>query len=614
MCGIFGRVNRHEEINKDLFFTQLNTLTKRGPDTFGTESWGRVALGHRRLSIIDLSDNGNQPMFNESRNLAVVFNGEIYNYKTVLDKLTGTHMLTSVSDTEVLLHGYEEYGSRLVNVIEGMFAFCIYDSVKEQLFLARDHFGKKPLYYYLDENVFMFASEIKAIVADPYIKERIEVDNNSLVKFLYYGYIPSPNTVFKQIHKLQPSHSIIFDIATWRLIDDNVFWEPQNITIKDYSDENIVSTLDDLVDKAVTMRLVADVPVGIFLSGGIDSSIVAHYVSKHTSNLTSYTVCYEDNEDIDESEYARFVAERCGFKHNLIDFAAGSVLSTFREIYNYLDEPLADSAVVPLYFISKESRKDLTVVLGGDGGDELFAGYPKYAAQKFIDSNSWANKIAPYLSKVPLSSNYKRLLSAFNYNFAIRQFIFGSGGFLPEETGGLLSKEVVQQSLFQTFDDAVNYDSEYRHDDSVNRGSYLDCRLQLPDWYLVKSDRATMANSQEMRSPLLDKSLAEFAFSIHGDSKIKNGVSKYFLKKLAEKYYPKKFVYRKKRGFGVPMDKWIRSELKELFYDVCLEDTNFFNREYVNNLLELHIKEKENNSFKLLRIFSINYILGKHND
>ncbi|HBY10082.1 MAG: hypothetical protein UW13_C0013G0007 [candidate division WWE3 bacterium GW2011_GWA1_43_94] len=613
MCGILGRVNRYDVVNQELFLKQLNTLNKRGPDTFGTEYCGRVALGHRRLSIIDLSEKGNQPMFNESGSLAVIFNGEIYNYKSVLDSLPGTHVLNSASDTEALLHGYEDFGKNLIKRIEGMFAFCIYDRSKEQLFLARDHFGKKPLYYYLDDNVFIFASEIKAIVADPYIRGQLDIDNKSLIKFLYYGYVPSTNSVYKQIHKLRPSHSMVFDINTWSLVEDIAYWTPQDVVMRTYSEEEIISTLDDLIEKAVKKRLISDVPLGIFLSGGVDSSLVAHYLAQYANNLTSYTVCYEEDRSIDESEYARFVAQKYGFKYNLVNFDPGQVQVLFKGIYDYLDEPLADSAIVPLYFISRESRKDLTVVLSGDGGDELFAGYPKYIAQKYISENTWADKIVPHLTKLPFSSSLKRLFAMYPYDFAIRQFVLGSGGFLPGETGELLASDVETTTLLEIFEDAMSYNSQYNHEDLINRGSYLDTRLQLPDWYLVKSDRATMANSQELRSPLLDKALAEYAFSVHGFEKIRGGTSKYLLKKLAGKYFPKNFVRRKKRGFGVPMDKWIRSELKDMFYDVCLEDTAFFNKDSVKKLLDSHVQGKSTNGFKLLRIFSINYILGKHN-
>ena len=320
MCGIFGRVNRNTAIDEGLFLRQLNRVYSRGPDSSGTFFSGNIALGHRRLSIIDLSENGNQPMFNEDGSVAIIFNGEIYNYKQVISNLKKSHNFKSRSDTEALIHGYEELGTELTKHIEGLFAFCLYDTKNSHFFLARDHFGKKPLYYYLDEDTFMFGSELKTIIEDASIKKRLVLDKPSVEKFLYYGYIPSPHAIFKNIYKLEPASQLVFNIKSWSLEKSVRYWHPENISVVDREELDILSDVETFLDSAVEKRLMSDVPLGIFLSGGVDSSLVAHYLADKTSNLTSYTIAYPEYKDIDESEYASYVAKKCGFKYRLINF------------------------------------------------------------------------------------------------------------------------------------------------------------------------------------------------------------------------------------------------------------------------------------------------------
>lgn len=605
MCGIFGRVNRNAPIDKDLFLTQLNKIANRGPDAFGTFFDGNVGLGHRRLSIVDLSENGNQPMFNEDKSIAIIFNGEIYNYKQVLARLRDEHTLRSKSDTEALLHGYEEFGVDLTKYIEGLFAFCIYDRKNKQLFFARDHFGKKPLYYYYDDETFVFGSELKTILQDVAIKKKLTLDRSSIEKFLFYGYIPSPHSIFNQIHKLEPASYMVFDINLWLLHENIRFWHPEQIAVVDTDEDTVLADVESLLDKAVEKRLMSDVPLGIFLSGGVDSSLIAHYLANKTNNLTSYTISYPQYQDIDEARFAKVIAEKNGFRYNLIDFESEHVLENFTGIMDYLDEPLADAAIVPLYYMSKLSKKDMTVVLSGDGGDELFAGYSKYTAQNVIEQFKWLGFATGLLEKlIPDSSEMKKAVKLFTSDFEIRQFMFGSGSFYNDEAQRLLKTNLNARLIFE---DAYAHNKEFIQHDIINRSTYLDWKLQLPDWYLVKSDRAAMANSQETRSPLLDKELAEYVLSIPGNIKMKNGQSKYILKKLLAKYYPADFVNRKKRGFGVPLDKWIRSELKDLFVQYIPMENGVFDTTYSKQLLHEHMLGAKDNRFKLLRIFCFNY-------
>ncbi len=606
MCGILGQLNRTGPVNQELFSEMLNTLKKRGPDQSGDFFVDNIALGQRRLSIIDLSEAGKQPMFNEDESIAIIFNGEIYNYQNVKKELGGDHQWKSKSDTEVLIHGYEEFGQKIVEKIEGMFAFAIYDKKNNLLTLARDHFGKKPLYYYLDEEIFCFASELKAIIENPQIKQKLKIDESSLAKYLFYGYIPSPNSIFDKIKKLEPATTFQFDLKNWKIINRYDFWKLEDVKIKNnYPENEVLSRVEELIKKSVEKRLMADVPLGIFLSGGVDSSLIAKYLSGYSPQTNAFTVCYKNSPEADESEYAKRVANKLGINYNLCYFEDQIVQENFLEILDYLDEPMADAAIIPLYFVSKFAKDKITVVLSGDGGDEIFGGYNKYKAQKFIEDFGFLGFLSELGGKlISKKSPYYKLLKSFGLDFSARQFIFGSGSFLPEEAEKLLKKPI---KLDLVFEEARKYENTFEQKDAINRSLFLDCKIQLPDWYLVKGDRATMATSLEMRNPLLDKDLAEFAFSLSGKWKIRNGEQKYVLKKLASKYFDQDLVYRKKSGFGVPLDKWIRRELKDLFQEFLFKDNGFFDLGYVKLIYDEHMTGKMDHRFKLLRIFNFNY-------
>ncbi|MFH1048213.1 MAG: asparagine synthase (glutamine-hydrolyzing) [Patescibacteria group bacterium] len=612
MCGILGQISRSGSVGQEMFLEMLETLSKRGPNQKGHFFDNNIALGHRRLSVIDLSESGKQPMSNENENITIVFNGEIYNYKEFKKNLKQNHIWKSKTDTEVLIHGYEDYGQDVVKKIEGMFAFAIYEKDKQLITLARDHFGKKPLYYYLDENVFCFASEIKAIIKNKEIKKKLKIDRLSLTKYLFYGYIPSPNSIFDKIKKLEPSTVIQFDIKNWKLVNKHQYWNLEDTKLNnDISETEILEKSEELIKKAVEKRLMSDVPLGIFLSGGVDSSLIASYLSKYSSQASSFTVCYKDYPEADESGYAERVAKKLGINHNVCYFENKLVQESFLEIMDYLDQPIADAAIIPLYFISKYAKNKITVALSGDGGDEIFGGYSKYKAQKFIEDHKYANFLVN-IAKPFINGNnpYYKLFEAYNLNFSARQFIFGSGSFLADEASQLLNNSTI--NLNEIFEEAASYEKMFKQNDIINKSLFLDCKIQLPDWYLMKADRATMAASLEVRSPLLDKELAEFVFSLNGGWKIKNGEYKYILKKLASRYVDRDIIYRNKKGFGVPLCGWIRNELKDLFKEYLFLENEFFNKKYIEKIYLEHMSEKADNSFKLLRIFNFNYWYKKY--
>ncbi|MDO8269897.1 MAG: asparagine synthase (glutamine-hydrolyzing), partial [Candidatus Levybacteria bacterium] len=360
MCGIYGQVNKNKNksVDKGLFVESLNTLEKRGPDSSGTYFEENIGLGHRRLSIVDLSERGNQPMFSEDGEIGIVFNGEIYNYIDIKEELGNKYQWKSRSDTEVLINAYREWGQRgLLERLEGMFVFALYDKRNNIINFARDHFGKKPLYYYLDDETFFFASELKAIINNPEVKRKVQVDKLSLSKFLFYGYVPSPNSIFDKIKKLEPSTTFQFDIKNWKIVNKYQYWNLENVDLNTgLEEEQILDKTEDLIKKATKKRLMSDVPLGIFLSGGVDSSLIAAYLSQFSKDTNSFTVCYKGHSTADESVYAERVAKKLGIKYNLCYFEDRMVEESFLEMMNYLDEPLADAAVIPLYFISKFAK------------------------------------------------------------------------------------------------------------------------------------------------------------------------------------------------------------------------------------------------------------------
>lgn len=613
MCGVLGLISR-EKCNLKNFTFALNTMVNRGPDAYGIKEFiinnTNIILGHRRLSVIDLSSLGNQPMTDNSDNFSIVFNGEIYNFLELKSDLERKgYKFTSRTDTEVLLNGYIEYRQGLVERIEGMFSFGIFDKKKNILTFARDHFGKKPFYYFFNEKYFIFSSELKAIIAFPEIRKLLNIDQTSIIKFLFYGYIPSPNSILTEIKKLEPSTTFQFDISNWIIVNKYRYWKVENIEINNSIKENvIIDKLDDLIFKSVKKRLISDVPLGIFLSGGIDSSLIAAYMRKITTNVNSFTVSYTDY-DGDETKYAKRVSNYLGINSNFEYFEGNKILKYFFDIMNYMDEPMADPAIIPLYFISKMAKSKITVALSGDGGDELFGGYPKYQVQYYAEHLNYFKFIFKVLSMFcKKNSSIKKLFDGLQLPFYVRQFIYGSGSFLPDEILKLLN--IDNLNLDDIFQDAYFYSNLFKQKNIINKSLYLDCKIQLPDWYLVKGDRATMAASLEMRNPLLDKELAEFVFSLDDKWKIKNGEYKYILKKIASKYLEKEIIYRKKKGFAIPLNDMINNELKYCISEY-LYNLKIFNNKYISNIYNKHVCGQSDYQFKLLRIFTLNYYLKK---
>jgi asparagine synthase (glutamine-hydrolysing) len=611
MCGICGIITTGEskEIKEKDINSMANTLYHRGPDDKGIFLDKNVGLGVRRLNIIDLI-SGHQPIHNENKTLWIVFNGMIYNFLELHRHLEEKgHIFYTQTDTEVIVHLYEEYGSDCVLWLNGMFAFAIWQVNGETLFLARDRLGVKPLYYVSSNGFFLFASEIKAILKFPGIEK--EIDIFSLSQYLTFEYIPTPNSIFKGIKKLLPAHTLVCrngDMTIsryWNITDRQHKKEGRNINDDIY-------LLSGLLKDAVKMRLISDVPQGVFLSGGIDSGIITAIASILSGGrIKTFSIGF-DEPSFDERNFFRQVAGCFNAEHHERIFTSRDLLDLLPTISEFLDEPFADSSILPTYLLSKFAKDHITVALCGDGGDELFAGYPTYIAHKiaaysklppFIPNRYFteiAKLIIPTSMKnLSLDFQFKRFLAGLNSAPYIRHHLW-MGSFSPEDKKQLLDHRI-NDSLKNTniFENSRIYFEEYSENNLIDRMQYLDIKTYLLDDLLVKADLASMANSLEVRSPFLDYRLVEFAFNLPTDFRLNNLVTKYILKEYAKGLLPKKIVYKRKKGFGIPLGYWICNELKAFVLDIFSEDKikkeGFFQYAYIKRILKEHFANKADN-------------------
>jgi len=614
MCGICGKLNfnKDEPVDPGLIRQMCQILSHRGPDDEGIYVQKNCGLGHRRLSIIDLTAAGHQPMCNEDGTIWIVFNGEIYNFLELRKSLAAKgHRFISSTDTETILHLYEEEGTDCLKKLRGMFAFAIYDEKNGRLFLARDRVGKKPLVYAVKDTSLIFASEIKAILLDPAIQR--EVDVTVLHHYLTYEYCPSPLSIFKGINKLPPAHFLIWEQGKVRI---ERYWDlryREKLTLS--SEEEYGERFKELFEESVRIRLMSDVPLGAFLSGGIDSSATVAFMSTLTSRpVKTFSIGFEE-EEYNELPYARIAAERFKTDHHEFMVKPDAVEILPKLVY-YYNEPFADSSAIPTYYVSKLTRKHVTVALNGDGGDESFAGYERYIA----------DRLAGYYQMVPALLREKiirRIVEALphaenrrNFFRRLKRFVRG----ISEQP----ERRYVRWICF--FDNEMKddiYSNEFRElnkgTDSVDlivrwygkadgksfldRTLFVDVMSYLPEDLLVKVDIASMANSLEARSPFLDHKLMEFAASLPSSLKLNGIVTKYLLKESLRGILPEEILQRKKMGFGVPIDCWFRGELKEMAFDTLLSPAalqrGYFKKESIERLLNEHITLRADHSYRI---------------
>ncbi|MEM4389303.1 MAG: asparagine synthase (glutamine-hydrolyzing) [Candidatus Micrarchaeia archaeon] len=611
MCGIAGFLGPGDA---NILKRMLALLRHRGPDDWGIFAERNVALGMRRLSVIDLK-TGHQPQSNEDGDVHIVFNGEIYNYQQLRKELElRGHRFTTKSDTETIVHAYEEWGTACLSRLRGMFAFALWDAKRKMLFLARDRLGKKPLYYSWRDGVFYFASELKALSESGVISKVI--DWRALDEFLALQYIPAPRTIFLGAKKLQAAH---YALVTKKGMELHRYWDiwyrPLKMSMEAWENE-IISRLKE----SVSMRLISDVPLGAFLSGGIDSSAVVAAMTKvATEDVKTFTIGFEES-DYSELSFAREVSEHLGTKHYEKILYPKDVIKNLPKIAWYLDEPFADASAVPTYMVSEFARRYVTVVLSGDGGDENFAGYDRYvidmllrgyakipqplraigvaAAKKalsFVGMHLLAQRAEKFeaLARLPLPERYAELVSF--YRNEERERLYKEGRLAS------LKKAASQKSITACF-------AKRNAKTQLDKMMYADFNTYLPDDILAKVDRTSMAHSLEARAPLLDHEFVEFAATIPSDLKLRGLETKHVFKRALKPWLPLEILERKKRGFGIPLGPWFKKEVGEFLEQKIAEGrvcAKLFSKDEVFRMLNEHRKGRAAYSYKLWALLEL---------
>ena len=597
MCGICGKLNfdRDNQVSQQLLKAMADSIAHRGPDDDGYYFSGQIGLGFRRLSIIDLA-GGHQPLSNEDGTVWIVFNGEIYNYQELReDLLKKGHVFRTKADTEVIVHLYEEYGEAGIQSLRGMFAFAIWDQKQQKLLLARDRVGIKPLYYGVTSQGVVFASEMKAILVDPHIKR--EILPSTVDRFLTFGYVPGEETLLKGIYKLPPASFMIVKNGKTEV---KQYWDLQfsstSVTLKDAEEQ-----LLEILEESVRLHMIADVPVGFLLSGGVDSTAMLSLASRKTDRpISSYTVGFANSGIADERPFARLAAEKYGSEHHEISISSKEFADFLPKYVWHMEEPVCEPPAVALYYVSKLARNYVKVLISGEGGDEAFAGYPNYRAMLWIErikrmAGPLKGALSGTLSLLYKLSGYQRLgnyLPLLNSPFESYYYSRSSSPFrfFNAHSQELYSGDFSASTSKRYALRPVTQLLEQNHaDDLLSRMLYVDTRTWLPDDLLVKADKMTMANSVELRVPLLDHKLLEFAATLPSNFKINGFSMKYIAKRCLGKQIPVEILERKKAGFPVPYENWLRTDLRDSVSNILLDretvDRGYFKKSTVEKLV-----------------------------
>jgi len=615
MCGIGGElyINHHRK-DGYVLNRMSEAMKERGPDDEGIYSDETIGLVHRRLSIIDLSPAGRCPMDNEDGSVKIVFNGEIYNYQGLRQRLLDMgHNFRSDSDTEVILHGYEQWGEDIVSQLNGMFAFAIWDSEKKCLFIARDRLGEKPLYYAELPGRFVFASTIIALTAG--LKDHFSLNYNAMNSFLSCNFIPGPQTIWNEVSSLLPGHTMT--VTQTGKISVRQYWDFPDSPIKEMNDTDAEEYIEHLLENSVKHRLIADVPVGGFLSGGVDSSLIMTLASRHSSGINTFSIGFLES-DFSELRYAQQVAKVIGSTHNELMLSENNVLSIIPMLVWHYGQPYGDSSCIPTYLVSELSRKTVKVGLTGDGGDESFAGYSRaitnwYASiYRDIIPERLRHNIIPALcyslKDSQLSGFFKRLNSLNQLSMMKNAPIY------TNSLSWLNNLNELQGPVLKNYKTDVNSFSQSRtwnndKESFLIQVLYDDFKVQLPDDFLVKVDIASMAASLEVRSPFLDHEFAEAAWALPDKMKLRFGQRKWLLKRIAAKYIPKSVIYRKKMGFVLPMKHWWKGKLSKalsvLMTDSRAVQWGWIELSPVMKAISEHKDGKEDHSTRLWQILCL---------
>lgn len=614
MCGIAGFISPEKNdltIDRGALLGRMcEAIAHRGPDDQGTVVMDRAALGMRRLAIIDLV-TGHQPMFSDDKRYAIVFNGEIYNYRELKADLESRGFrFQSNSDTETILHAFEAYGVDCVQHLRGMFAFAIWDSVEEELFLARDRVGKKPLFYsLLSDGTFVFGSEIKSILLHPKIRK--ELDTKALDSYLTFGYVPESQCIFKDFRKVQPGCFLRF--SNGKIAEDRYWSFPMSHDSGNTSDQ-LVAELRETLEEAVRIRMISDVPLGAFLSGGVDSSAVVGLMSRISPEpVKTFSIGF--NEDtFSELKYARIAAGHFGTDHHEF-MVTPDLVSIVDDLVWHFDEPFADPSSLPTFMVSKLAREHVTVVLSGDGGDELFAGYSRYLTYL---SRSWSDRLPQPVKQIcakladaaPEKFPGKYFLNNLSFD-PVGRYIDLVSHFNRQRREKLYSSgslERLSGSFAFGESEFARIESEQFNEDPLGHLLQLDSVTYLPSDVMVKVDRMSMASSLEARAPLLDHKLIELAARIPTRFKLENGETKAIFKKAISGLAPDEILYRQKQGFGVPIVEWINRELHDRIRETLLDGRatrEYFNVEYIELLLNEHKERRRDHAYSLWLLFML---------
>lgn len=620
MCGIAGFFcieGKVPENSFEILRRMSEVQAHRGPDDSGEYTSANAGFSFRRLSIIDL-EHGHQPMYSPSKNTIIVFNGEIYNFKELRQELMGLGaQFQTNSDTEVILVGYEVWQEKIVDKLRGMFAFVIYDIRKNELFIARDHTGIKPLYFSIHSRYFIFASEIKAILQFPGITARVRTD--VLPKYLCFLWVPAPDTLFENIYILEPGNMMIVNVEG---ITKRRYWNPDLETQDDSKAEGQwIDIVDAELHRIMKEQMISDVPLGGFLSGGVDSSTIISYMNRVTDRpITTYTSGFHEtdlSQDVilSDLKYARLAAEHLNVNYNNVILEA-DVVNLLPRLVWHMDEPVADPAAITTYLICKAAKEKCTVMLSGVGGDEMFGGYPRYLADSIAEIYQHIPKlirrylIEPFIKRIPAGSstffrNARKFLKSSDLPFKERYF-----GYLTyysqSELGELLKMDYDWSDIFLSHRHILK---ESRGKDSLRTMMNLDLRTFLPNLNLMYTDKMSSAASVEVRVPFLDHLFIETVSRIPSRFKMKRTTRKYILKKTVEKNLPSKVVWRKKAGFGAPVGAWLKGQAKEMMLDLLSEETvqrrGYFNYSYVSALIDNHLRGREYNANQLWQLITL---------
>tara|TARA_B100001057_G_C22871773_1_gene959340 strand:- start:16750 stop:18594 length:1845 start_codon:yes stop_codon:yes gene_type:complete len=599
MCGIIG-FNFFKEQN-----SYLNLMSHRGPDFSESFKIDNFTFGHNRLSIVDHNDDSNQPMFSICQNYVIIFNGEIYNHNELRNEIKSEFNFRTNSDTEVILNSYIKFGEKCLDKFQGMFSFAIYDKKLKKLFCARDRIGIKPFNYYFKGGKFIFASETKAIL--DILDSKPKINNQAILQYLHYLYVPEPNTIFEDIKKLPPGHSLVYQNGEIKI---NRYWNIENYigNYQHLNENEIIEELGRLINNSVSKRMIADVELGSFLSGGLDSSTILYYMSKNSSNpVNTYTLGFKDAKKYDETKDAKLLSEYFGTNHNEI-IIEPNITSLLPKMVKHFDEPFGNPTSLLIHELTKETKKFATVALAGDGGDEIFGGYPRYEALNLYSKTKYLPKqlfklLSSFIKFLPESSSgnhqIRRIKTFINSRSKNENEMYEDwiSYFSDKEMKLLFKNFLPYKKTVQDVWDNIS------HKDLILKSSIVDIKTFLPNNLLHYGDAMSMANSFEVRFPLIDHHIVEFMTGVDSKLRIKNNNKKYLLKKLLKNKLPDQIINKPKLGFNPPMGQWLKTDLKNLINEYLSQETvqrrGLFNYKFIEDILKENFKGRRDRSLHI---------------